>query len=162
MHPSTQFLSLRILSGAFISGIAILTGVIFFVAPDTVLPQPWVIAVLLGLVATAAVVSLVMVGQVPAASEGDNLGVMVSKVQPVHILRLALMESPVILAIVLMFLADEPSWATVAIAAVPTILLMLLLVFPHQDVLRRYERALDADGVHTRFTDKLLGAQSRP
>ncbi len=150
-------MTLRVLSGAFIGGIAIIAALMFFVAPETVLPQPWVLAVLLGLVATTAVVSLVMVSQVPAASEDDTVGAMLGKVQPVHILRLALMEAPAILAVVLMFLADEPSWVTVAVAAVPTILLMLLLVFPHQGVLRRYEQALDSSGVHTRFTDKLLG-----
>ncbi len=150
-------MTLRVLSGAFIGGIAIIAALMFFVAPETVLPQPWVLAVLLGLVATTAVVSLVMVGQVPAASEDDTVGAMLGKVQPVHILRLALMEAPAILAVVLLFLADEPSWVTVAVAAVPTILLMLLLVFPHQGVLRRYEQALDSGGAHTRFTDKLLG-----
>ena len=157
MNPTTQLMTLRVLSGAFIGGIAIITVLMFFVAPDTTVPQPWVLAVLLGLVAAAAVVSLVLVGQVPAASEDDSLGAMLGKVQPVHIMRLALMEAPAILAVVLMFLAEEPSWLTVAIAAVPTILLMLLLVFPHQSVLRRYEQALDSGGAHTRFTDKLLG-----
>ncbi|USQ75243.1 hypothetical protein [Ornithinimicrobium cryptoxanthini] len=157
MNPTSQLMTLRVLSGAFIGGIAIIAALMFFVAPETVLPQPWVLAVLLGLVATTAVVSLVMVGQVPAASEDDTVGAMLGKVQPVHILRLALMEAPAILAVVLLFLADEPSWVTVAVAAVPTILLMLLLVFPHQGVLRRYEQALDSGGAHTRFTDKLLG-----
>ena len=157
MNHSTQLMTLRVLSGAFISGIAIITAMMFFVAPDTVVPEPWVLAVLLGLVATAAVVSLVMVGQVPAATQGDTVSSMLAKVQPVHVLRLALMEAPAILAIVLMFLTEEPSWVTVTIAAVPTILLMLLLVFPHQGVLRRYERTLDSGGARTQFTDKLLG-----
>lgn len=147
----------KMLSGAFIGAIAILAAVMVLVAPETVLPEPWVIAVLLGLVASSALVSVVLVQQVPAAQPDSSLRDMVGRVQVTHILRLALSEAPVIIAIVLMFLAEEPSWVTVAIAAVPTIILMLLLVYPHEGVLRRYQRALDAGGVNTRFADRLLG-----
>lgn len=145
------------LSGAFIGAIAILAGLMIVVAPDVIVPEPWVLAVLLGLVAVATVLSLVMVGSLPAASQGDTLRSMMPRVQSVHVLRLAVMEAPVLLSVVLMFLAEEPSWVTVAITAAPTILLMLWLVLPHEGVLHRYERALDADGAHTQFTDKLLG-----
>lgn len=155
---TNQFLlTLRILSGAFIGALAMITAVMVLVAPETVVPEPWVIAVLLGLVAVATILGLVMIGQVPAAAPGDTVRSMVARVQSVHITRLALTEAPALLAIVLTFLADEPSWVTVAVASVPTIVLMLLFVFPHQGVLRRYERALDAGGARTQFTDKLLG-----
>ncbi len=150
-------MTLRMLSGAFIGGIAVFTGIMVVVAPEVIVPEPWVLAVLLGLVAASTVLSLVMVGSVPAASQGDPVGSMLPKVQSVHILRLAVMEAPAILSVVLMFLAEEPSWVTVAITAVPTVLLMLWLVFPHEGVLRRYERALDAGGARTQFADKLLG-----
>ena len=160
MNASQQLMVLRMLSGSFIGAIAIITGVMVVVAPEIVMPEPWVIAVLLGLVAVATVFSLVLVGTLPAAPRGATLAEMLPKVQSVHILRLALMEAPAMLAIVLMFLSDEPSWVTVAIAAVPTILLMLWLVFPHDGVLRRYERALDAGGARTRFADQLLGRVS--
>lgn len=155
---TNQFLqALRILSGAFIGALAVIAGAMVLVAPETVVPEPWVIAVLLGLVAVATILGLVMVGQVPAASPGDTLRAMASRVQSVHIMRLAITEAPAMLAIVLTFLTDEPSWVTVAIASVPTIVLMLLFVYPHQGVLRRYERALDDGGARTQFTDKLLG-----
>ncbi|QDO89188.1 hypothetical protein FNH13_13350 [Ornithinimicrobium ciconiae] len=157
MTSTNQLMTLRMLSGAFIGGIAILTALMVVIAPDMVVPEPWVIAVLLGLVAAGAVLSLVLVGTLPAAPQGATLTELLSKVQAVHIMRLAVTEAPAIIAIVLMFLAEEPSWVTVAIAAVPTIVVMLALVFPHEGVLRRYEKALDAGGARTQFTDKLLG-----
>lgn len=150
-------MTLRMLSGAFIGGIAIFTGLMVVVAPEVIVPEPWVIAVLLGLVAVSAILSLVLVGTLPAADQGTTMSEVLPKVQSVHIMRLAIMEAPALLAVVLMFLGEEPSWITVVIAAVPTIVLMLLLVFPHEGVLRRYERALDAGGARTQFTDKLLG-----
>ncbi|USQ78668.1 hypothetical protein [Ornithinimicrobium faecis] len=157
MNPSPQLMTLRMLSGAFIGGIAIFTGLMVVVAPEVIVPEPWVIAVLLGLVAVSAILSLVLVGTLPAADQGTTMSEVLPKVQSVHIMRLAIMEAPALLAVVLMFLGEEPSWITVVIAAVPTIVLMLLLVFPHEGVLRRYERALDAGGARTQFTDKLLG-----
>jgi len=157
VKPSNELMTLRMISGAFIGAIAIIAAIMVVVAPETVLPEPWVIAVLLGLVAAGAVFSLVLVQQVPAASPGSTLQQLLARVQSTHMLRLAVGEAPVILAVVLMFLADEPSWVTVAIAAVPTIIVMLLLVFPHEGVLRRYQKALDAGGVNTRFADRLLG-----
>ncbi|WP_109474269.1 hypothetical protein [Ornithinimicrobium cavernae] len=157
MNSSPLLMTQRFLSGAFIGGIVIITVMMLFVAPDPLLPEPWVLAVLLGLVAVVTLVSVVMVGRVPAASPGDDLGALMSKVQSVHILRLALMEAPVFVALALMFISSEPSWLTVAITAAPTVLLMLVLVFPHEGVLRRYERALDAAGARTQLTDKLLG-----
>lgn len=157
MNPSSSLMTLRMLSAAFIGGIAMFTAIMVFIAPEIVMPQPWVIAVLLGLVAVSTLLSLVLVGTLPAASPDDTVASLLPKVQSVHILRLAIMEAPAILAVVLTFLADEPSWVTVAIAAVPTILLMLVVVFPHQGVLRRYEKALDAGGARTQFTDRLLG-----
>lgn len=157
MTSSNQLITLRMLSGAFIGGIAILTVLMVVIAPDMAVPEPWVIAVLLGLVAAGAVLSLVLVGTLPAAPQGATLTELLPKVQAVHIMRLAVTEAPAIIAIVLMFLAEEPSWVTVAIAAVPTIVVMLALVFPHEGVLRRYEKALDAGGARTQFTDKLLG-----
>lgn len=157
VNPSPQLMTLRMLSGAFIGAIAIFTGMMVVIAPEVIVPEPWVLAVLLGLVAMATVFSLVLVGTLPAVDQGGTLSEMLARVQTVHILRLAVMEAPAILAVVLMFLSEEPSWVTVAVAAVPTILLMLWLVFPHQGVLRRYERVLDAGGARTQFTDKLLG-----
>lgn len=153
-------MTLRLLSGAFISGLALITAVTFFVAPGSTMPEPWVIAVLLGLVAASTVVSLVLVGTVRAAHSEDSLASMLTKVQPVHIMRLAITEFPALIAVVLMFLNEEPSWVTAAIATVPTILLMLAFVYPHAGVLSRYERALDADGARTRFTDRMLGRVS--
>lgn len=157
MKPSTELMTLRMVSGAFIGAVAILAAVMVLVAPETALPEPWVIAVLLGLVAMSAVLSLVLVQQIPPAQPGSTLVDQLAPVRSTHMLRLALAEAPVILAIVLMFLATDPSWVTVAIAAVPTILMMLLLVFPHEGVLRRYQKALDAGGTNTRFADRLLG-----
>ena len=157
VNPSSSLMTLRMLSALFIGGIAMFTAIMVFIAPEVVMPQPWVIAVLLALVAVSTLLSLVLVGTLPAASQDDTVASLLPKIQSVHILRLAIMEAPAILAAVLMFLADEPSWVTVAIAAVPTILLMLLLAIPHQGVLRRYEKALDAGGARTQLTDRLLG-----
>lgn len=157
MGTTNTLASLRMLTGAFIGGVIILTVVMFFVAPDTIVPEPWVIAVLLGLVAASAVTSLVLIQQIPAAPPEATLPQIMATVMPTHILRLALTEAPAIIAIVLAFMAEEPSWVTVAVGTVPTVLVMLLLVFPHEGVLRRYERQLDAGGVRTRFTDQLLG-----
>ncbi|MCK0111347.1 hypothetical protein MWU75_04255 [Ornithinimicrobium sp. F0845] len=157
MKPSNELMSMHILSGAFIGAIAIIAVVMVLVAPETVVPEPWVIAVLLGLVATSALFSLMLVQQIPAAQPGSTLSDMLAKVRVTHMLRLALAEAPVILAIVLMFLASEPSWVTVAIAAVPTVIVMLLLIFPTEGVLRRYQKSLDAAGVNTRFADRMLG-----
>ncbi len=153
-------MALRLLSGAFIGGIAIFTAIMVVIAPETIVPPAWMIAVLLGLVAVAALVSFVMVGSVRPAGGEESTAQLMGRVQPVHMMRLAMMEAPAILAVVLTFVGSEPSWITVAIAAVPTILLMALLVFPHEPVLRRYERALDAGGARTQFTDRLLGRVS--
>lgn len=154
--PTNQLLTLRLLSGSFIGAIAVFIVIMAVIAPDTTLPDAWVIAVLLGLVAVAALLSALLPSRVPPATPVDSVAAMMVKVQPVHIMRLVLMEFPAILSIALMFISPEPSWVTVAIAAVPTVLLMVLLVFPHAGVLRRYETALDAGGVRTRFTDRLL------
>ena len=154
---AARLLPLRFFTIGMIGGVAIITAASVIVAPDIVLPAPWVWAILLGLVAVAALGAYVLTDRVPPAAPQASLADLSGAVFPIHVLRCALMELPAMAAFGLAFAMGEPSWVTVAIAAVPAAILMLLLVFPHERVLRRYQGALDSQGAATQFTDRMLG-----
>lgn len=157
-HPHPALQVMRILTLAFLSGPIAFTVVAFFIVPETELPPLWVVAVLLGLVAASVTMVFVLTGtMISSAAKGFSVEGALAQFRALHMASLALLEAPVIVALVLAVGGIAPTWVTVAIAAVPSALAILALAFPHEATLRRVQAQLDTDGTTTRFADRVLG-----
>lgn len=122
-------------------GLALLGLLAYFMAPETTLPHPWVAAGVLLLAVVGAAVADVMLRRLPPAP-GASPGQAWARVNAVQVARLAVLEAPGVIALVLMFLTPEPSWVTYATGGLPALLLIVVLGLPRAALLRRYEEQL--------------------
>lgn len=154
-HPALQVM--RILALTFVLSPVILAVLAYFIVPETTWPALWVVAVLLGLVAVGVTMVFMLTGSMlSSAPPGTTVEEALPRFRSLQMVSLALLEAPVILALVIA-VAVENSWVPVAITAVPATLAMLALAYPHEGTLRRVQRQLDASGTSTRFADRMLG-----
>jgi energy-converting hydrogenase Eha subunit E len=158
MQPApAQLLTMRILTGAFMGGLVIIGVIAVVIAPTVQLPPVPVSLGLLALVVLCVGGSELLLRRSPALRpDGSGPGA-VGLVQSHHIVRMAVLEAPAMLGLAAMFVIEPPSFVTYLVPAVPALLAMALLVFPHRMTLERYERALDRDGARSGLAAALTG-----
>lgn len=147
--PATPALhSLKIITLAMAGASVIVAAIGAFVLPfDT--PPWWTLAVVAGLALAASAGSIAAVVQTPAQNPGTSAEQAWAPVRSTHVLRLALLEMPMMVGLILGFLA-ETAWPALVGGALAAGLL-LWLGFPSGRVLRAYETQLNRKGADIRL-----------
>lgn len=149
--------NLRVLAGALMGAVVLLSVVVWFVVPGRDYPPSWV-AWILGAVALAAFALAEQAGYRTDPVEPGARATWqqaVGAFQASMMLRLAVTEGVAILALVLTFLVTPATFMTYLIGAVLALILMAFHVWPTDRAIGAIEQSLDRAGGQSFLRDAL-------
>ncbi|RLV56997.1 hypothetical protein D9V41_04355 [Aeromicrobium phragmitis] len=157
--PASRAATLRTLIMALISApLFILVAIVFVLGglADATLPPLWMIVGLLLLVAGAFGIARTMEGQLTPVPLGTDREQAMSQsfqaFQANLFLRLAILEAPLFIGIVVSFVVDHGPWPAL-IAGVPTLLALAVALWPTPSAISRAEQRFDRAGGRSYFSE---------
>ncbi|WP_293786094.1 hypothetical protein [uncultured Aeromicrobium sp.] len=157
--PASRAATLRLLIVAMTTApLFILVVVVFILGgfSDATLPPLWMIVGLLLLVAGAFGIARTLESQLTPIPLGTDREQAISQAfqafQTNLFLRLAILEAPLFIGVVVSFVVDHGPWPAV-IAGVPTLIALAASLWPTPAAIRRTEQHLDRAGGRSYFSE---------
>jgi len=152
-----RYLAVALLLGPFLFGVAlyfVLDGLGSYPAPPLALALSTLVVVALALAESVGF----RASRSPESVASDSrASVEVLQYQSAMSLRTAITEAPIIMAIAVCFVRDDPGLWPYIIAGVPAIAVMAFEIWPSRRNIDKFARALEANGQPSELRERLLG-----